>query len=672
MKKTLLTLAVLALALTSAKANVVINSTNFPDPVLREALVDCGIDDGDGILTDEEIENATDYIHLEGCKNLKGLEYLKNMKFIDLNGSEESYSSITSIDLSKFPKLERLNIQDYAITSLDATYSTMLGLVEIVRCREFTSIKVDSKRSDLGVFLNNLPKLTSMENCVFNHVSVVEFYKTGIQDIDMSDHPTLASLWVKGDDEGDYELNSINVLGCNNLWDLSIDRVKLKSVRLNALPNFYDISLFNCHTTDLAVENMPNLGGIKCDGCTIQNLTIKGCPVLNGVGCADNSIHNLIIDDSPKLYSLDVLNNMLMWLDMSNVKKEVDDQTYWYSADNQHPSAVAYKLSPTEVGLRVHERMVPARMLNLVTNGKSVTATETTIDGTRYLVFSNEGVNAENLKGKTSTYVYETKWPYTWIEGSENTKDNNLPVRLSITSVTKHQAFLKLSTTRVTGKFNDPAPEAPTVTRSQDYDGKITFSSSNESVVKVDANTGELTVVGAGTAIITVKGDETAYRLAPATLTYTVYIEKDEPELSLSGPAEYTITQGEPFTEPTLTNPHTLANVVYASSRSDVVAVDAQTGKVTIKKPGKAEISASFAGNNNYKTDRVSYILTVKPQKGDVNLDGVVDVADVVGIVNKILESPAANFDATVADINGDGVIDVADVVGTVNLILNK
>ena len=51
-----------------------------------------------------------------------------------------------------------------------------------------------------------------MENCVFNHVNGVEFFKTGIQDIDMSNHPTLTWLGVKGDTEefgGDYELNWI-------------------------------------------------------------------------------------------------------------------------------------------------------------------------------------------------------------------------------------------------------------------------------------------------------------------------------------------------------------------------------------------------------------------------------------------------------------------------------
>ena len=50
--------------------------------------------------------------------------------------------------------------------------------------------------------------------------------------------------------------------------------------------------------------------------------------------------------------------------------------------------------------------------------------------------------------------------------------------------------------------------------------------------------------------------------------------------------------------------------------------------------------------------------------------DGTVDVADVVAIVNKILEKPGENFNEMTADVNGDGVIDVSDVVGVVNIIL--
>ena len=673
MKRELLTLAMMAVALTSAQASVVINATNFPDEKLRQSVLDYDYTcDNDGVLSDEEIENCFE-MQVWGAKNLKGLEIFSNVQTIILNGDEESYSSITSFDAKPFKNLGRFDINNYAITSLDLTYSNNLWNVEVNNCRDFSAIKTASNGKEYGVYLINLPKLTDMSKCEIKNARGIEFKLTGIKDIDVSNNSTLEWLRVAGDVGEEiyiYELNSINITGCNILWDLGLDNVKLQSIQISNLPRFYDLSLSQCETKDISVENMPNLGGLKCDGCSIQNLTIKNCPVLNGVGCADNNIHNLIIDDSPHLYSVNAENNKLMWLDMSHVENYDVSNVSWFKVDNQNPTVQAVKLSPTETGLLVHERFDVSRVKELRAKGLSQTPRETTVDGTRYFVFYDNGPDTPNLVGSDCGYVYETQWPYAWVE--ENSKDNNLPVTLRVTSWTKHQAFLKLSTTRVNGKFNDPAPTAPTVTRSQDYDGKVTFSSNNESVVRVDANTGVLTVVGAGTATISVAGAETDYRLAPATQTYTVTIEKDEPELSLSGAAEIIITQGESFTEPILTNPHSVPGVTYASSKATVASVDAQTGKVTVLKPGTTVITASFAGNTNYKADKVSYQLTVRPQKGDANADGVVDVADVVGIVNKILDSPSEDFDASAADVNGDSVIDVADVVAAVNIILSN
>jgi surface protein len=57
---------------------------------------------------------------------------------------------------------------------------------------------------------------------------------------------------------------------------------------------------------------------------------------------------------------------------------------------------------------------------------------------------------------------------------------------------------------------------------------------------------------------------------------------------------------------------------------------------------------------------------------GDVNGDGVVDVEDIVGIVNYILNEPADDFIEANADVSGDGKIDVDDVVATVNIILDS
>ena len=57
---------------------------------------------------------------------------------------------------------------------------------------------------------------------------------------------------------------------------------------------------------------------------------------------------------------------------------------------------------------------------------------------------------------------------------------------------------------------------------------------------------------------------------------------------------------------------------------------------------------------------------------GDANGDGKVDAADVVEIVNFILNNPSAEFNQAAADVNRDSVVDISDAVGVVNIILNK
>lgn len=74
--------------------------------------------------------------------------------------------------------------------------------------------------------------------------------------------------------------------------------------------------------------------------------------------------------------------------------------------------------------------------------------------------------------------------------------------------------------------------------------------------------------------------------------------------------------------------------------------------------------------NANYWSNFVNIEEIETAVSGDANNDGVVDVADVVAIVNYILNKPGENFNEKAADVNGDGVIDVADVVAVVNIIL--
>ena len=56
---------------------------------------------------------------------------------------------------------------------------------------------------------------------------------------------------------------------------------------------------------------------------------------------------------------------------------------------------------------------------------------------------------------------------------------------------------------------------------------------------------------------------------------------------------------------------------------------------------------------------------------GDVNNDGNIDVLDIVGSVNYILEG-GDDFAIDCADVTGDGIINVLDIVATVNIILGN
>jgi len=57
---------------------------------------------------------------------------------------------------------------------------------------------------------------------------------------------------------------------------------------------------------------------------------------------------------------------------------------------------------------------------------------------------------------------------------------------------------------------------------------------------------------------------------------------------------------------------------------------------------------------------------------GDVNLDGRIDVTDVMCIVDYVLSKQLTEFAAYNADINDDGAIDITDAMVIVDYLLGK
>lgn len=115
--------------------------------------------------------------------------------------------------------------------------------------------------------------------------------------------------------------------------------------------------------------------------------------------------------------------------------------------------------------------------------------------------------------------------------------------------------------------------------------------------------------------IVTVYGQLKKYNETPQfdKGNYIVSLEhstKADPELSYS-PDSYTISLGETFTAPTLTNPHNLP-VTYSSDKDEVATVDANTGAITLgTSAGTVIVTAKFAGDDDFVPGQASYTLVV-------------------------------------------------------------
>ena len=169
MKKLLLSFAAIALSIGSAQADVTINETNFPDENFRWSME--GIDNGDGVLTDEEIA-AVEGISFWDVQNFKGIEYFTELESLTIKSGNAK--SVT-LDLSKNKKLTSLTFNQETIK---------LGTLDISNT-QLTELTIPTgSATTLTVLRAKNSQLTSLDlsSC------------TKIATLEISDNPTLTTL----------------------------------------------------------------------------------------------------------------------------------------------------------------------------------------------------------------------------------------------------------------------------------------------------------------------------------------------------------------------------------------------------------------------------------------------------------------------------------------------
>ena len=149
---------------------------------------------------------------------------------------------------------------------------------------------------------------------------------------------------------------------------------------------------------------------------------------------------------------------------------------------------------------------------------------------------------------------------------------------------------------------------APVLGKAADYDGTITYSSDNTEVAEVDAETGAVTVKGAGTATITATGTATEH-YAEATASYTLTVNKQESAVSFADPV-VEITYGDNYDKQKATAEGFSGDLVYTSSDESIVKFHGNN-VIDVLAPGTVTITATAPATETTSESSASYTLYI-------------------------------------------------------------
>ena len=189
----------------------------------------------------------------------------------------------------------------------------------------------------------------------------------------------------------------------------------------------------------------------------------------------------------------------------------------------------------------------------------------------------------------------------------------------------------------------------------------VAYSSSDETVATVNAETGKVKILNVGQAVITATFDDSNTDYKPGKVSYTLNVKAK-----------------------TVNNPPVaLENTYYFyDGKAKTPAVSVLDGQTVIP---ASEYTVSYSNNTNVGTATVTITdndggnYTVSGSatfeiglKGDANGDNKVDAADIVEMVNETKGQPSAKFKKNNADIDGNGQITNADINEVAKIILAK
>lgn len=211
--------------------SIPINSTHFPDDHFI-AYVELRCDkDGDGTLSQAELDGVTElYVAYANIKDLTGIELFPNLDKLDCKNNNLTrldvskntkltklyceFNQLTGLDLSKNTALTELNCQVNQLTSLDLSKNTALTKLDCA-LNPLTSLDV-SNNTALTYLDCNYNQLTSLDLSQNTALTKLGCHDNQLTSLDLSKNTALDTLDCSGnkrqitvDEAGQFDLSAL-------------------------------------------------------------------------------------------------------------------------------------------------------------------------------------------------------------------------------------------------------------------------------------------------------------------------------------------------------------------------------------------------------------------------------------------------------------------------------
>ena len=248
----------------------------------------------------------------------------------------------------------------------------------------------------------------------------------------------------------------------------------------------------------------------------------------------------------------------------------------------------------------------------------------------------------------------------TTADGTDIKGNCNITVDFKVTSISFSTTSYTITSVNQTPSFREKISPSNAANKS------VKWTSSDENVAKVSTN-GVIKPIKNGTCKIIATTTDGTNLSASIDITVDIKATKitlDKTNINLTN---------EKYSDKITAKiePSEASDKVKYTSSNEKVAKVKEDGTVIAVGKGNCIITATTTDGTNLSA-KCNVTSEVEYQKGDVNKDGIVDVADVIYAMNKLSKGTLTDEEKIIGNVNDDSIFDVADVIKIMRYLSGK